>query len=535
MAVTNDDLVSFTHARRPRIKKAHHKVRSGCVTCKSRRIKCDEEKPKCSQCVKSNRQCYFRPVSTWMFELDSEGRRTGAEIEVSPNDSIVSIAQKGSVDPFDALPVSINQQSHALIQFYLAHTSNCPWVWETRPPKTLDGDSPNTYRTTVAQSLQSPLRFSTFLSLTSVLMKIFGSSDLGTTLGPMYVQQALKEIKDEITSGTKNQEELLYGVSRMSLAAVLDEDDVGARAHLKAARHLLDNAPWSHIYDSSITACLSYGDMHLAVASISAPMLAQPPSTGVTNPTKAHIPTEMPEDATEVLEQSRIYFFDTISEAYATIVRCFLVYKSISLRQSDISVQWVGFEASALLGKLLHACYVPSSTYCSRGEWESAKVSLVLWMQILALCMNEINLPHLAVRSHTTTFSKQKIDTMTGIWPACVRDGLSMWNSTLASDVGRSPSSFSPAFECLLSAAELTESLSPVHVADFVRGLVAHLVTQNSESDSEQSNSALLTPPSSCLGLKGHSRVLETVPTSVVGKTNTGSSHGEYSYSSDST
>lgn len=33
------------------------KVRTGCMTCKQRRVKCDELKPRCDRCVKAGRQC----------------------------------------------------------------------------------------------------------------------------------------------------------------------------------------------------------------------------------------------------------------------------------------------------------------------------------------------------------------------------------------------------------------------------------------------------------------------------------------------
>lgn len=38
-------------------KTKHPKVRSGCLTCKQRRLKCDEAKPHCQRCLKSKRQC----------------------------------------------------------------------------------------------------------------------------------------------------------------------------------------------------------------------------------------------------------------------------------------------------------------------------------------------------------------------------------------------------------------------------------------------------------------------------------------------
>ncbi|MBE3041200.1 Zn(II)2Cys6 transcription factor, partial [Candidatus Bathyarchaeota archaeon] len=34
-----------------------HKVRTGCVTCKKRHLKCDETRPRCGNCLRSRRQC----------------------------------------------------------------------------------------------------------------------------------------------------------------------------------------------------------------------------------------------------------------------------------------------------------------------------------------------------------------------------------------------------------------------------------------------------------------------------------------------
>ncbi|KAK5944482.1 hypothetical protein PMZ80_003764 [Knufia obscura] len=51
-----------------RQKKSHPKVRTGCTSCKSRRIKCDELKPSCSRCRLSNRQCVYAVPKQWLFE-----------------------------------------------------------------------------------------------------------------------------------------------------------------------------------------------------------------------------------------------------------------------------------------------------------------------------------------------------------------------------------------------------------------------------------------------------------------------------------
>ncbi|EXJ59861.1 hypothetical protein A1O7_04008 [Cladophialophora yegresii CBS 114405] len=43
-------------------RKSTPKVRSGCITCKARRVKCDEQKPECQRCLRANRKCEGYPV-----------------------------------------------------------------------------------------------------------------------------------------------------------------------------------------------------------------------------------------------------------------------------------------------------------------------------------------------------------------------------------------------------------------------------------------------------------------------------------------
>ncbi|KAH0832440.1 hypothetical protein FOPE_01113 [Fonsecaea pedrosoi] len=52
-----------------RAKRPHQKVKTGCMTCRKRRIKCDEGKPACRQCTDSLRKCEgYQPPQTWLFK-----------------------------------------------------------------------------------------------------------------------------------------------------------------------------------------------------------------------------------------------------------------------------------------------------------------------------------------------------------------------------------------------------------------------------------------------------------------------------------
>ncbi|RMZ87582.1 hypothetical protein DV736_g5195, partial [Chaetothyriales sp. CBS 134916] len=52
----------------PRKRSFSHKVRSGCDTCKSRHLKCDETRPTCSRCRKASLNCNYNVPRTWTFD-----------------------------------------------------------------------------------------------------------------------------------------------------------------------------------------------------------------------------------------------------------------------------------------------------------------------------------------------------------------------------------------------------------------------------------------------------------------------------------
>ncbi|OGM44686.1 Zn(II)2Cys6 transcription factor [Aspergillus bombycis] len=58
--------------------KKHKRTRSGCFTCRARRIKCDETRPVCDRCRKGNRDCVY-PTPGTSGSMASAGSRSGAK------------------------------------------------------------------------------------------------------------------------------------------------------------------------------------------------------------------------------------------------------------------------------------------------------------------------------------------------------------------------------------------------------------------------------------------------------------------------
>jgi len=63
------------------MKKVYPKVRTGCDTCKVRKIKCDETKPECRNCTKSRRECLgYHPPTAKIFEPSGSIARSDSDM-----------------------------------------------------------------------------------------------------------------------------------------------------------------------------------------------------------------------------------------------------------------------------------------------------------------------------------------------------------------------------------------------------------------------------------------------------------------------
>lgn len=73
-----DEEQCYGHTTKPPTKKRqkqyHHKVHTGCVTCRQRRIRCDEGRPTCLRCQRAERQCVYQPRQVKLFERRGEGQ-----------------------------------------------------------------------------------------------------------------------------------------------------------------------------------------------------------------------------------------------------------------------------------------------------------------------------------------------------------------------------------------------------------------------------------------------------------------------------
>jgi hypothetical protein len=177
--------------------------------------------------------------------------------------------KNGSLDPFDSLAVKVDSNAYDLLHFYRLF----PMAWDSQPyalnQNNLDGDSGNI----VSSCMSSKLHFYTFLSLSAAVMETLGVTEIGFSRAVVYSQYALTEIQIHLRHEQVNEPELLHGVSTLSIAAAIQGDVAAARAHLEAAKYLVDRLGGFEALRPMIAQHIRYGDFHLAVETLCLPVL----------------------------------------------------------------------------------------------------------------------------------------------------------------------------------------------------------------------------------------------------------------------
>ncbi|KAH8595056.1 hypothetical protein B0O99DRAFT_623097 [Bisporella sp. PMI_857] len=130
----------------------HTKSRSGCAQCKSRRIKCDESRPSCRNCVRAKVQCPFLAAGTISRSTPKAGNSraasASASVSASPSPSSTSPGQVAHMtapenDPskehpgpiFDILDLALMHHFTAVTSLELFLGENQREVWKMDFPR----------------------------------------------------------------------------------------------------------------------------------------------------------------------------------------------------------------------------------------------------------------------------------------------------------------------------------------------------------------------------------------------------------------
>ncbi|KAH6869071.1 hypothetical protein B0T10DRAFT_501925 [Thelonectria olida] len=79
----------------PEPRRTHRKSRNGCVTCKQRRVKCDEGRPTCQKCSFGNRPCSYRN------QKPNARSHKGASAPAEPSNKAIDSHSRGAFTALD--------------------------------------------------------------------------------------------------------------------------------------------------------------------------------------------------------------------------------------------------------------------------------------------------------------------------------------------------------------------------------------------------------------------------------------------------
>ncbi|EWG51692.1 hypothetical protein FVEG_10594 [Fusarium verticillioides 7600] len=133
MSSTSEKENSATPESDSRVRQFHTRSRTGCSNCRTRRKRCDEQRPQCHNCVKGQRTCVYAPPKIPLRERRAQQKearpwdQTPWEIEQPAKTKEMTCSKKTNVPPrlsclnhdtgFNKLAVAMPLRSHELFQY----------------------------------------------------------------------------------------------------------------------------------------------------------------------------------------------------------------------------------------------------------------------------------------------------------------------------------------------------------------------------------------------------------------------------------
>ncbi|KAH7138488.1 hypothetical protein B0J11DRAFT_16624 [Dendryphion nanum] len=228
-------------------RRAHRKSRSGCTECKRRRIKCGEEKPRCSHCVRHEKVCeYTQPTA--VSGLSPSGRST---LQVDSSTASVEANSPSAVSVLSMptssahLPSSLfDMKDMALLHHWCLVTSTSiinarklDYLWQTLLPQVGFGH---------------PHVMHSILSLTALHIAYLNPSNKSSSIldAAQHHSKALEGFKEGINCPTPENSDALFANAALTffyaflMFGKLYDDDSGNRDSPAARTARILGAGW---------------------------------------------------------------------------------------------------------------------------------------------------------------------------------------------------------------------------------------------------------------------------------------------------
>jgi Fungal Zn(2)-Cys(6) binuclear cluster domain len=443
----------MTNPCKPRLRRKAPKTRTGCKTCKSRKVKCDERKPTCLRCERLDLVCAgYESPKPWIFEIPTrdaskvdlvtaqaeQGHDKSNILVRSGSDELqISVSRSPTITPDPPRPPLIiplrDAEDLMLMQTYLHFITECPVAWES----TLFGRENHVEMTSeeiTKLHTDTPVTKVSHLAMATATLHLFQPNIFSVQLQFKYLQLAIVEIRKRVVKQAFEMDDLLHGVSQIFLAAVLIGDVVAAQAHLAAARELVHKKGGLDRVLLPTAQALEYGDLHLAVETISPPVFLTAPYPQVHYPypcssySDTHV-LKLCAEVRESAEKHRHLLFKPLVRCFFTFAECAIVLAhawSEGPGKVDLGkLEWIAANCMGAYNVLLRT---GSPKIQLSKLQEDARHTLVLWIQLICFLGNS-SIMRADVRGSTVAICNQVLQRNLSL---AVRRGLKEWTEIVS-------------------------------------------------------------------------------------------------------
>ncbi|KAG7452925.1 uncharacterized protein BT62DRAFT_989937 [Guyanagaster necrorhizus] len=113
----------------------HHKTRSGCKTCKQRKVKCDEGLPVCKNCTRRGMECAWNNTSTTHESTALERSTVAKESSFLKEGSPLTVSKWTGPGPSDLLKLELMHHYATSASHSLSSDPDASRVWRNIVPK----------------------------------------------------------------------------------------------------------------------------------------------------------------------------------------------------------------------------------------------------------------------------------------------------------------------------------------------------------------------------------------------------------------
>lgn len=451
-----------------RVRRFAPKTRSGCRTCKSRHVRCDEQKPICQTCKRIGIRClgYNEPELLVSRSVDKENpeaadkTETAATTEQGRESSCSLQPERVLIDSHIYRSLQpISEEPAVITQAYTRLTSH---VWDDiyyqSPERAFsfradDGTFP--WLVTADARSYSSMGHHSYLAVAASALVLFQPDRYPVQLHFKYLHLAVAEIRRSIAQNRSSPHELLYSIAQILLASVVHHDVDPGRAHLAAAMSLLVQLGGIKAVSPQVAILLGYANIRLATVMLRSPL--SPLSDAFQDPSNAQL-MSLPADSIlsqlaarvradtntasialpsvaaqgvhdlmdTVLALARVIYQGPNIAKLGTVSTSIAVTMSRILqeRPNIVSKPWKSDKRSSQTPPQRDA----STQRPSLDDWT---VVLVMWIQILYCCTNA-PLGAVSIRTAVLPLLPRLADGSTDVTRAglsqLVQEGLHEWN-----------------------------------------------------------------------------------------------------------